>query len=89
MAELWKQLHIRALGNHINDQAFIAEFTRKIPRYTTGCRCKEFWTNWIRGNRPTYGDEYFEWTVKAHNAVNRKLGKPILTVEEARQLYII
>lgn len=90
MSELWKELHVNALnykGN--NDSAYLLRFKKRIPRYTTGCSCKEFWVQWTRANPPTYGsnNEYFEWTVRAHNAVNEKLGKPALSVEDALKIY--
>jgi len=87
MSELWKELHTRALKfKGINDTIYLLNFAKKIPRYTKGCKCKEFWNTWVRENPPTYKN-YFEWTVKAHNAVNKKLGKPLYSVEEARKFY--
>ena len=87
MTELWKELHNRALKTESNDRVYLRQFARRIPRYTTGCKCREFWNQWIKKNPPVYGEKYFEWTVKAHNAVNRKLNKPVYTVEEARAFY--
>ena len=85
--ELWKELHVRALNfKGEDDSPYLISFRSRIPRFTTGCSCKEFWIVWIRQNPPTF-DKYFEWTVKAHNAVNAKLGKPTYTVEEAREFY--
>lgn len=56
MSELWKMLHERALKfEGDNDALFIRNFTAKIPRYTKGCSCKEFWRIWIRSNPPVYG----------------------------------
>lgn len=90
MADLWKMLHERALDfRGDNDAEFLRNFANKIPRYVQGCSCKEFWRNWIRSNPPVYGKnaEYFAWTVKAHNAVNKKINKPEYTVEQARKFY--
>ena len=86
MTQLWKELHTNAIGNNrSNDAIFLSNFGRKIPRYTTGCSCREFWNNWVRQNPPIYtpAGAYFAWTVKAHNAVNAKLGKPQMSVEDA------
>lgn len=84
---LWKQLHTQAYNhNGTDDSAFIANFGKQIPRFMTGCPCNEFWNKWIKENPPRYGvNEYFEWTVKAHNAVNIKLGKPVMSLEDARK----
>jgi len=90
MSELWKELHARALHHQEDhDIAYLMNFTRSIPRYTSGCHCKEFFTNWHRQNPVEYGPNhaYFKWTVRAHNAVNVKLGKPELSYEDAFQLY--
>ena len=89
-SELWKELHLRALKNKgENETAFLTQFSNKIPRYTTGCKCREFWVNYVRTNPPKYGPngEFFEWTTNGHNAVNKKLSKPTYTVEQARKFY--
>lgn len=91
MSELWIELHTHAVQyTGTDDSVYLALFRRRIPRYTTGCACQEFWRNWIKFNVPTYGpnNEYFNWTVRAHNAVNVKLGKPEMSFEDALKLYI-
>jgi hypothetical protein len=35
----------------------------------------------------TSPEAFFAWGVALHNAVNRKLGKPELTIEEARRIW--
>ena len=89
MTTLWNILHLRALHHDgSNDSQFILEFGFKIPRYLTGCRCHEFWNAWIRTNPPIYDiDKYFEWTVKIHNAVNTKLNKPQMSLDDAKKIY--
>ena len=70
MSELWKELHTRALdykGN--NDRVYLYKFAANIPRYTAGCKCKEFWTGWIRLNPPDYKN-YFEWNCNEWNNWN-------------------
>ena len=92
MSQLWSELHRHAI-NHIgnNDIIFLNTFRSKMPRFTTGCRCKEFWDNYVRSHPPVFGPnkEYFKWTVDTHNAVNIKLGKPIFSLEDALTLYNI
>jgi hypothetical protein len=90
MAALWKELHMRALTYEgLNDTHFISVWSGKIPRYTSShCRCAEFWGRWRTYNPPNFAkDKYFKWTVEAHNAVNSKLKKPLMTYEEALSLY--
>ena len=86
--DLWKELHERALNfKGTDDRLFLANFAKRIPRYTKGCSCKEHWRNIVRQNPPKFGDEYFAWSVTCHNEVNKRLGKPTYTVEEARKFY--
>ena len=90
MAELWKELHLRALENTgENDTPYLLQFTSRIPRFTKGCKCNEHWTIFVRSNPPVYGKngEYFEWTVKVHNSVNARLNKRQYTVEESKAFY--
>ena len=90
MAELWKELHERAYNfKGKDDKIFLLEFSKKIPTFTKGCRCREFWLIYVRNHPPVFGEnrEYFNWTVNLHNEVNKKLGKSIISLEEAKKLY--
>ena len=90
MSDLWAELHKRALNfKGAQDRVYLMNFKNRIPRTTTGCRCKEFYVIWMRQNPPKFGEngEYFAWTVALHNAVNAKLGKPTYTVEQAKRFY--
>lgn len=87
MSQLWKELHERAASFvGTDDRQFVNLWGAKIPRFTQGCSCNEFWKNWVTVNPPVFTppNAYFEWTVKAHNGVNAKLKKKIWTIEEAR-----
>lgn len=93
MADLWKELHLRAL-NHKggDDSAYLLAFAKRIPRFTTGCACREHWRTIYSQNRPGFvvtanKNEYFEWTVKMHNEINKKINKPQYTVEQAKSFY--
>ena len=86
---LWKELHNRALTfrGH-NDSSFIVDFSEKIPQFLSGCKCNEFFNKYVLENPPNYSpNRYFEWTVRCHNAVNHKLGKKLISVEEARRIH--
>jgi hypothetical protein len=86
---LWKELHDRAyFHDGTNDQKFIDDFGKKIPKYMQGCSCNEFWNKWIKQNPPVFAKEkYFEWTVNAHNATNLKLKKPVMSIEDAKKIW--
>ena len=90
MSQLWKELHERAASfAGTDDKQFVSAWGAKLPRFTQGCSCNEFWKNWVAVNPPVFVPQsaYFEWTIKAHNAVNTKLKKKIWTVPEAREAW--
>lgn len=79
---MWGELHRRALSVGGADSTWLQNFGASIP-----CgECRAHWTAAVIENPPQW-DGYFEWTVFMHNAVNVRLGKPIVTVEEARSLW--
>jgi hypothetical protein len=86
--QLWAELHRRALsyqGDEWDEHPWIACFARRVPCGT----CRDEWRQLIQELPPDLTDResYFRWTVRAHNAVNAKLGKPILSFEEATRLW--
>lgn len=90
MSELWQELHINAMNYKGNDnRRFLYNFGRKLKKYSANCPCYGFWKKWIKSNPPKYGPngEYFAWTVKVHNAVNRKLGKSEISLNRAIKIY--
>jgi len=80
---LWKELHLRALEREgQDDSAWMLKFENRIP-----CgECKRHFAEMLKSLPENYVG-YFDWTVKTHNSVNSKLGKPILSLEQARKLY--
>jgi hypothetical protein len=82
-AQLWKELHSRALNwTGEDDSKWLLGFTRRVP-----CgECQRHWAE-FRMDRPPDWANYFDWTVEAHNSVNHRLGKKILTTDEAKALY--
>jgi hypothetical protein len=51
--------------------------------------CRAHWRAIVRAHPPDFASahSYFVWTVRAHNAVNRLLGKPIVSVARASSLW--
>jgi hypothetical protein len=89
MADLWKELHLRALNfEGDNDTAYLLEFAQRIPQYSN-CSCREHWRKIVQTNPPKFGKngEYFAWTVQCHNKISELIGKPTFTVEKAREYY--
>lgn len=80
---LWEILHRRALFKQPEDDTqFLKEWSLQVPVSEGRCKCNKFWKRWVMINPPDFAN-YFEWSVKAHNAVNVKLGRPEWTVEQA------
>ena len=85
----WSILHKKAVKHDgSDDNVFLRFWESGIPNYSGHvCRCKMFYYNWKSGNPPDF-QNYFEWSVKLHNAVNEKLNKPTMDLEQARQLWL-
>lgn len=82
-AQIWAEMHRRALVTFGDDSAYLETVTARLPCGT----CKPHWAALLAAKPPTWGEAYFAWTVAAHNEVNARLGKPLVTVEEARAIW--
>ena len=83
----WKELHSRGLCSlsmeHESD--WFDAFLRGLP-----CPdCRRHFEEFLGRSPPVFSDRqaFFEWTVAAHNFVNRRVGKPEITIEAARFLH--
>ena len=76
----WKDLH----NGVVCDQSSLEKWEAKIPQY--GCRCRKDYEAYKASNPPDFSspEALWLWGYNLHNWVNRKLGKPELTVEQAR-----
>lgn len=86
-SHLWRSLHQRAL-EPVTDIEAEKRFVFTLADSIDGpCECRRHWLSYFAARPPTFDtpEVYFAWTVEAHNAVNQRLGKPLLTVEQARQ----
>lgn len=84
-AHLWPELHRWALGEAMTATAeererWLAGFAGRVP-----CgECRTHWRETAEADPPPANPAtLFSWTVRMHNAVNRKLGKPEMPVYEA------
>lgn len=78
--DAWKRLHTAKDA----DASWLRSFTANVP-----CgECKTHWREVLAAHPPVYGDGWFDWTVVAHNVINVKLGKPLMTVEAARSKWL-
>ena len=80
---LWADLH----NGTIRDALTLADWELQIPQY--GCQCKRFYADWKADNQPDFSslEAFFAWGVRLHNAVNAKLNKPEITIDEAYSIW--
>jgi len=77
--ELWNDLFCNI---HTRNDLF--RWARGIPSY--GCDCKDFFDSYLRANNPGETVDV-EWKWKLKSAVNAKLGKPNLSLEQAKWVH--
>ena len=80
----WRWLHAESLVGALTEDRIDSEFIPMIPRY--GCQCKREFDE-IRNAIPFDAGNQFEVTFRWHEAVNAKLGKPQISLEEAYAIY--
>lgn len=78
--KLWKELHTQKNAT----EAWFNEWLKQIPR--RGCKCKNEIAKILKTHPPRY-DDWFNWTVELHNAVNTKLGHKELSIDEAATIW--
>jgi len=78
--QLWAELH----SKQDPTPEWFAGWLARIPRF--GCACRKDFEAIIEANPPRY-DDLFAWSVEAHNAVNAKLNKPIMSLEDAVKVW--
>ena len=79
---LWARLHHWAMsGRHRSTPDWLSAFAREIP-----CGdCRQHWNRVVKQNPPDYSSTaaLFAWSVKAHNLVNRRIGKKTVSLDKA------
>lgn len=70
----WEWLHSESRVGRLTIGRIATEFRAMIPR--TGCGCLKDWDA-ILDSIPFNSDDQWLWSIEIHNAVNKKLGKPI------------
>ena len=84
----WGALHVAALGcsNRENLVNFVECYKAIIPCMS----CRQHFEEVLASNpvpEVTNPVELFAWTVDVHNLVNKSINKPVLTHEEAYQIW--
>ncbi len=79
--------HWRPLHEYDGDdpEAFFAQWEKQIP--DLGCECKRGYAKIRETWQPDFSsrEAFFASGVELHNLVNAKLGKPEMTLEDARK----
>ena len=79
----WTPLH----NGTVVDALSLANWELQIPHY--GCQCKKDYAIYKAENPPDFSspEALWLWGFNLHNWVNAKLGKPELTIDEARKIW--
>jgi hypothetical protein len=81
----WAELHLFALRHNGKQSAgWLKDWVESLP--FDGCPCKKHLEQHLGDNPPVWND-FFVWTIELHNAVNIRIGKPLMDVENARQYW--
>jgi len=87
-ARYWAELHMFALRNDGKPRSVVynwfLDWFGDVP--FGECPCKSHAIQWMQEN-PMSHEEFFAWTVRFHNAVNERIGKPVIDVDGARKLW--
>jgi hypothetical protein len=87
---LWAAIHGVACryesgDRHVSDG--VVEFYKSIG-HVVGCKtCQKHYYTFLEENPIPRDGGLFTWTVKLHNTVNEKLGKPIVSDSEAENIW--
>jgi len=77
----WAELH----SQQDPTEEWFADWLRRIPGSSCN-RCAKNFEEILQSNPPRF-DDFFAWSVEAHNSVNQKLGKPIMSLEDAGKVW--
>jgi hypothetical protein len=72
---LWHELHIEQNPT----PEWFAGWLARVPNF--GCNCRSDFKKYLETNPPRY-DDWYAWSVEAHNWVNARRGKPIWAAEK-------
>ncbi len=83
----WTELHLLGLRHRSgkNMTGWLNDWRDSLP--FNGCPCKEHLDEWMSENPPDW-NRFFEWGIDLHNAVNMRIGKPTMDVQNAKELWM-
>lgn len=68
--QLWADLHKQESPT----QEWFDDWLSRVPNF--GCSCRKDFAEYLKTNPPRF-DDFYVWSVEAHNWTNKKLNKPI------------
>jgi len=77
----WMTLHIACLG--CQDYKALSEFVEGYIYIIPCLTCREHFEKVLVENPVPEAGDFFKWSVDVHNIVNKRLGKPEFSYEEA------
>ena len=93
---VWKSIHYIALGLPTNPDSkdkevyydFFMNLAHVLPCKKCSDHLKEIYKSHpLRLSDVETASDLFDWTVKIHNEVNKKLNKPVMKLSDAKRLY--
>jgi hypothetical protein len=83
----WAELHLFALRHKTDreDWLWFDEWRQALP--FDNCPCKVHLDAFVKENPPDWKD-LFAWSVALHNDVNDRIGKPTISVDDARAVWM-
>lgn len=86
--QMWGDLHRRPFLVPTLDAAAEKRWMDQFNKHVFCGECRAHWRALLAATPPDYSsrEAYFAWTVDSHNQVNRRLGKPIVSVTVATQM---
>jgi len=77
----WMTLHIACLG--CQDSKVLVDFVESYKKIIPCLSCRLHFEEVLVENPVPEADDLFKWSVDVHNIVNRRLGKPEFSYEDA------
>lgn len=77
----WATLHIACLG--CQDYKALSEFVEGYVYIIPCLSCRQHFEQVLVENPIPEADDFFKWSVDVHNIVNKRLGKPEVSYEDA------
>jgi len=81
----WAELHLYALRHKGSDSSeWLKNWMADLP--FDNCPCEEHLKEFLEKNSPDFS-RFFEWTIALHNDVNDRIGRSIISIDDARVIW--